>query len=167
MEPHWTSYVGMITGVFGAMASVGAGILAYTSYRKVNSIKTQVLRLELHCARNNAEQAHTRLAEILEDARASRQAIASATGKVKSGWMIKFQQQYDADRYRIKNLATEIPGRDADYDSLTSKQIETELVGLHRIQGEIKHIIDGYKTEIAADDKERENLKLSVRKRIR
>ena len=46
-DPHWTSYVGMVADIVGAITGISGAIMGYISYRKSNEIESLGLRLEL------------------------------------------------------------------------------------------------------------------------
>jgi hypothetical protein len=72
-DPHWTSYVGMATGIIGALTGI-------IGYRKASSLKSLDLRLELKKATHNALTDVHQIEELINRASKSRQAVAAARG---------------------------------------------------------------------------------------
>ena len=151
-DPHWTSYVGMVTGVLGA-------VLGILGYRKANEIKSLDLRLEYRRAINDCKSAMSKAEELLPYANQSRERVAAATGNYHSGAMEIWKQQYEQDTNKLKELAGKAPPSDASYESLSPKQLESKLVEIHALQNEIDLIIVKYQSAIEEDDKMREHIR--------
>ena len=148
-DPHWTSYVGMATGILGA-------VLGFISYRKSNKIKSLVLRLEYRKAINDCTSAISKAEELLPYANKSRERVASATGSFHSGAMQQWKQQYEEDTNKLSELSGKAPSSGAHYDSLSPKQLESRLVDIHALQNEVDVLVNKYQTALDADDKARE-----------
>jgi len=46
-EPHWTAYVGIVTGAIGAVTGIAGAIMGFIGYRRSTAIKALDLRLDL------------------------------------------------------------------------------------------------------------------------
>ncbi len=101
-EPHWTSYVGMAAGIFGA-------IMGYVSIRRSNQIKSLDLRLELRKSINNYNAAISKAKELMPRANKSRERVASAMGNYNSGAMVQWKQEYEKDNNALGGLSNDAP----------------------------------------------------------
>src|SRR5688572_4220085 len=100
-DPHWTSYVGMATGILGTITGVAGAILGVVSYRRTSQIKQMDSRLELKKAINQANANISALLELLPYADKSRTRVASAKGLLQSGAMEKWKTDYQMDWERF------------------------------------------------------------------
>lgn len=164
-EPHWTGYVGMATGIIGAITGIAGAIMGYVSYKKSNSLKSLNLRLELRKAVNDLRSSLSRLGKLTEHANRSRQAVASATGKLGSGMMEKWRQEVEVDKNTAKQLFENTPAADKSYDDLTPKELESTLVEVHRLQIQVDELSKKYDAAVQADDEERKHIREDVRAR--
>ncbi len=151
-DPHWTSYVGMASGLLGAA-------LGFMGYRKSNEIKKLDLRLEYRKAINNCNAAISEAEQLLLYANKSRERVAAATGKFRSGAMEQWKQDYDQDIKSMSELAKKAPSSETSYNSLSPKQLESKLVEIHALQNDIDSIKKKYQTAIDEDNKTREYLR--------
>lgn len=164
-DPGWMGYVGMTTGVVGAITGVAGAIMGYVSYRRSNSLKSLDLRIELRKAVNVAQSSLQQLEKLIEYANKSREAVASAMGRFKSGMMEKWKKEVEADKNAVKLLFQNAPAADKSYDDLTPKELESTLVEVHRLQVQIDEIRNKYEAAVRADDEERKHIREDVRTR--
>lgn len=158
-DPHWTSYVGMATGIIGAITGASGAIMGFISYRRSNEIKSLDLRLEYRKALNNYSSSITKADELLPYANKSRERVASAIGNLRSGAMQIWKQEYETDTAKFKDLSDNAPSPDENHDNLNTKQLEAKLVEIHKLQNEIDNLIDKYQKTLDADDKTREYIR--------
>ena len=158
-------YVGMATGIIGAVTGISGAIMGYVSYRRSNSLKSLDLRIELRKAINVAQSNIQQLEKLIEYANKSREAVASATGRFKSGMMEKWKQEVEADKGALKQLFQNAPAADKSYDNLTPKALESTLVEVHRLQVQIDELSKKYDAAVRADDEERKHIREDVRAR--
>lgn len=164
-EPHWTGYVGIATGIIGAITGISGAIMGYVSYRRSNSLKSLDLRLELKKAVNNVQSNFSQLEKLIERANKSREAVASAMGRLRSGIMEKWKQEVEADKSTVKLLHQNAPVVDKSYDDLTPKELESALVEAHQLQVQVDELRKKYDAAIQADDEDRKHIRESVRAR--
>ena len=157
-DPHWTSYVGMATGIAGA-------IMGYVSYRRSNRIKSLDLRLELRKAINEVEISLSQLGELLEYANKSHKAVASATGSFHSGMMVKWKEEVKADKIKIEQLSARAPKPEENYEKLNPKELESKLVDIHKLQGYLKELRAKYDAAVRSDDENRKQIREDIRVR--
>jgi len=88
-DPHWTSYVGMATGILGTITGVAGAILGYISYRKSKQIKKLDLRIELKRAVTDLNFEYAELIRQMKEGNRSRKAVAAPLGLSNSSMMKK------------------------------------------------------------------------------
>lgn len=148
-DPHWTSYVGMATGILGA-------ILGVISYRRSGQTKKLDLRLALRNALTKAQHDLDGLAELLPYANKSRLAVFSATGRNGSGAMNIWKDEYAKDQERLQAIT--VPNADAGIAALAAEALETRIAEVFKIQMKIDALRDKYRAVVASDDAERARL---------
>lgn len=124
-DPHWTSYVGMVTGISGA-------IMYYISYRRSNKLKSLDLRLKLRKAVNELQQKHKDTNDIIIYADKSRNAVTSATGNMLSGRMKIWESAIEADTQALNTIANDLPDKKETFTNLNTEQLESKLVQIHQ-----------------------------------
>ena len=154
-DPHWTSYVGMITGIIGSLTGVLGAILGFIGYRKASDLKSLDLRIEVHKTRNDVHVSGVQMIDLLEEARSSRTAVAAAMGKSHSGGQKSFEQKFEADRDHARELVSQIPNPDLDLSKLSVG----ELVELHRLQGWSDDLTQHYEGTLAEDEEDRRHIR--------
>jgi hypothetical protein len=164
-DPHWAGYVGMVTGIIGAITGIAGAIMGYVSYRRSNSIKKLDLRLELRKAIYEAKTSLSKLDGLLDYANQSRQRVAAATGRFGSGAMKIWNNAFDEDKNRLKQLAEDASAFGANYDDLSFIELESQLVNVHKLQGQIAELTEKYESSIKSDDEERRQIREDVRSR--
>ena len=166
-EPHWTGYVGMATGIFGAITGIAGTIMGYVSYRRSNKLKSLDLRLELRKAVNNVQYSGlSLLKELIDHAYNSRYALASATGRSKSGMLEKWKQTVEVDKNTLKKLVQYAPPADMNYGDLTPKMLESKLVEVHQLQVQVDDLRKKYDAAALADEEGRKQLREDNRARF-
>jgi gas vesicle protein len=162
-EPAWMSYVGMATGVVGAITGIAGAIMGYVSYRRSNSLKSLDLRIELKRALNVAQASVQKLDSLIDYANKSREGVASATGRFKSGMMQKWKEEVEEDKNNVKLLRQNTPETNKSYTNNSPKELESELVEVHRLQIQIDAVRSKYEAAVRADDEERKHIRKDVR----
>lgn len=151
-EPHWTGYVGVITGVAGA-------IMGYVSYRRSNEIRSLDLRIELKRALVEAHSACCSLQDKMVTANNSKMAVAAAIGMLGSGAMQNWNNAYASDQDALKQLANDLPAENSSFEGLSLKSLEAKLVKVHRTSVELDSISQKYSDALVRDDEERRHLR--------
>jgi len=151
-EPHWTSYVAIGTGIFGA-------IMGYIAYRKSNRLKALDLRLELRKAVSDVHTDLSQLRGLIEKANNSRKSVLAARGMSQSSIMEKWDNEIKADRAKIVEISNRAPNPDSNYHIMSEKGLESELIIVHQIQGQIRTIQDKYREAIRSDEEENKQIR--------
>lgn len=97
-DSDWARYVGMATGLFGA-------VMGYVGYRRSDQIKALDLRLELRKGLASAHESLVTLRDLLDSAATSRMTTLAARGLGRSGASVAWEQALTADRAEIDRLA--------------------------------------------------------------
>ena len=132
-DPHWTSFVGMATGIIGAFTGV-------IGYRKASSLKSLDLRLELKKETHNALTDVHKIEELINKANKSRQAEAAARGMFKSGMMEKWKADVETDKAQLATLLNKAPDPEENFEKCSQGVLESKLVDLHKFQIEVKDL---------------------------
>lgn len=159
-EPNWTSYVAIVTGIIGALTGIAGSIMGYIAYRRSNEIKKSDRHLDVHKLRNAVDSAARRLHELLTEALNSRKLVLHARGLLGSEPERRFKGEHMKDLDRAKELSSQIPPEDTNYDSRSQKQLEQELVRLDRIKIEIDKIRVRYQDSIQQDQRMLEPIRI-------
>ena len=166
-EPHWTSYVGMITGIVGSLTGIAGAIMGYVSYRKSSQIKVLDLRIEVKRAVTNTIFAFNKLQEQMEKGNNSRKAVAAAIGMFNSGMMKKWKEELEADRETVNEIGKELPDENENYDNFNAKELETKLIELHGIQKKIQKISEKYSEAMIWDNERRKQHQADIHSRLK
>jgi len=145
---------------------LGFGLEFYKT-RQSNSLKSLNLRLELRKAANDVQSSLPQLKDLVEHANRSRQAVASATGRLRSGMMEQWRQQIEADKIKVDHLFDSAPVAEERYDSLNPEELESKLVQVHRLQVQIEELRDKYDAAVRSDDEQRKHIREDARARGR
>ena len=152
--------IGTISGLIGAVAGIFGLIMGYVAYRRSNELKKSDRRVDLHKITNDTRIAGEDLLELVKLAIRSRRAINNAIGMFHSGAMKKYESQHEADSRQATELFEQVAKRtkEPNYDAKSLRQLEQELVEIHRIKSEIDHLTRRYKESIQQDENQRHQL---------
>lgn len=159
IDPIWASYIGMGTGIIGALTGISGAIVGFISYRKISSLKSLDLRIATKSAKDEFEVSMRKLNAIANKAVRSRPRIASAIGGVVSGMMTEWQQDIDARKDRTTELIDHFSSRQSNYDRMSANELENALVELRRWKGLTDAIVGEYEGDLAWDDEQGRQLK--------
>ena len=123
-ELNWTEYIAVGTGIVGAITGIGGAVMGYIAYRKVNSLKSLDLRLELRRAVNDLHSIIGELPGIIDSANRSRQSVAAASGRFQSGWMEQWARDIETDKNRLEQLSREAPVSNDTFTALSHADLE-------------------------------------------
>jgi hypothetical protein len=151
-DAHWTSYVGMVTGIAGAVM----GLLAY---RRTTRIKALDLRLELRRAEGDLIATLEKLDKLIPYANQSRERVAAASGGLDSGAMVQWKLELDVDLKKLEDFKAQQPSKDANHSGLKPEELESKLVAVHRLQGLTNALKSKYESALAADDERRKEIR--------
>ncbi|MGI9302492.1 MAG: hypothetical protein ACR2RB_07290 [Gammaproteobacteria bacterium] len=144
----------LLVAALSAVAAVVAAIVAVRTHERAKVDHALDLRLRLKRARNDAHMAVVALVDLHGEAAKSRERVAVATGDRASDAMQHWQQWWDKDGRRISKLARQVPKLDANFDDLSSKELEATLVELHRTMGWIESLTQQYREDLESDSNE-------------
>lgn len=165
MQPDWTTYVGTIAGIIGALTGIAGAVMGWIAYRRSNQIQASDRRLELHKLRNSTHVAAVGLVDLLPQALRSRRAVLNARGVLHSSMTQQFEEQHAADSARATELAMQVPSTDESFDASSMEEIEERIVQLHRTKEWIDELLRKYTAHMDEDAKWRAELRNSDRGR--
>lgn len=150
----------MVTGIIGALTGIAGSVMGYIAYRRSNEIKKSDRRVDVHKERNQVHRAGEGLAELLSKALNSRRQALALAGRLNSGLEMRYTDEHTKDSGRAKELSSQIPPEGTNYNSMSLKQLEKELVRLDRIKIEIYDLRAKYQDSIQQDQRSIEILKV-------
>ena len=144
-----------ISGLIGAATGVLALAVSIIAYRRSNELKKSELRLSLQMAINGAQSEGTKLLDILEKAFPSRMSVLNLMGRLNSGVSHTFEAQHQEDSNRAVELTQQLSSEveKKDYDAMSLRELEKEILWIDKIARKIDHLIDRYKKSLEEDDK--------------
>lgn len=147
-DPLWLSYVGAITGITGS-------VLGLIAYKRSNELKSLDLRLELRKNLNTLHADANELLPFMEHTKKSRYAVSSATGRLKSGPLQKWDADYESDKTFITALINDIPSLDNTYIDLSHLSLESKIIEVHSLQDKVSRLRQKFNEFLAEDDRAR------------
>lgn len=124
-------------------------------------------RLELRKQVAEARVEAKEVAQKIAQARASRIAIFAATGMARSGAMESWKSQCESATAEARRLLGELPSEDLDFSEVVAKDLETQLVLVHRVRTRASQLRATYERELSLDDKRREEIRAHHEQRFR
>lgn len=165
-EPHWTAYVGIVTGAIGAVTGIAGAIMGFIGYRRSTAIKALDLRLDLRKGIAKVQSELLGLEALLDHANQSRQRVAAARGYLKSGVMEIWNKRFEEDKAKARRLVESGPQDEANFNDLAPADLEAKLVSLHKLSIEIENLSNKYRKSLQADDEERKEIREDSRIRV-
>jgi transposase-like protein len=157
-DPHWTSCVGMVTGIFGTVTGVSGAILGYVNYRKSKMMKKLDLRIELKRAVADLIYEYAEIVRKMKEGNKSRKAVAAPLGLFNSSMMKKWDEEFASDESAINDIAKEIPDENVSYEQLEDKDLEEKLINVHKINRKLQKFSQKYGEAMEWDNKKREEI---------
>lgn len=151
-ESHWTSYIGMVSGIIGTITGIAGAIMGYISYKRSHQLKSLYLRLESKISINELNSSCGKLKGLISRANQSRITAAEASGRSRSGMMEQWKRDIEIDKNKIAELSKKILANNNSYESSKMKELESRLVEIHAAQCDINQMTEKYTTAIAEDD---------------
>ena len=131
-------------------------------------MKALDLRLELRRAESDLRASVEELPGLIQHAKNSRIAVASATGRLRSGAMEVWKGQWEADQKEISVLRDTLSQPNDDLAKTTNHdELESRLVAVHALVSRARRVREKLREELAKDDKEREQIRADARARSR
>lgn len=143
-EPHWTSYVGMFTGIVGCLTG-------FAGYLKAKELATLDLRLSLKKSINALKSDSAHLKTLIAKAMGLKKATAAANGILKSSYMESWELASKLDNEKNLELLTDLPEMLQDLDVCNQSQLEKQTSKIHERQLIITRLIEKYEEEYKTD----------------
>lgn len=116
-------------------------------------------RLELRKQVAEARLEVKEVAQKIAQARASRVAVLAATGMARSGNMESWKGQCESATAEARHLLAELPSEDQNFSEVVSRDLETQLVQVHRVRTRASQLRATYERELLLDDRRREEIR--------
>jgi hypothetical protein len=146
-------------GAIGAITGVIALIVSIKNYTRISSMKALDLRLELNRAFDNLDVVLSVIETFLDHVHKSHLAVLAATGRLGSGEMKLFEEDFANDKRRLQSLLGTQPRRAADYGSYTPSALESEITSVHSFQVQISALRERYQKILDSDDERRKEIR--------
>lgn len=153
------AYIGVISGLIGAVTGISGSLMGYFSYRRTGEIKSLELRLELMKTGVEAFQSADDLGVLLDRAERSRNAVAAAMGTYNSGAREGWMRQLAADQESLASINESVDELNVDYSKSSLSELEAAAGDLHVLRATVKGISERYVASIVEDDRNREFLR--------
>jgi len=164
-DPAWLSYAGAVGGLVGTITGIAGAILGYISYRRTEDLKSLDLRLELKRSENDRRRLVRGLPAHLEHAKQSRTRVAAASSGARSGAVVQWLAEWDADLGAAQAMFNALPPSSTDYSTLDHGELEAKLVASHAAFGDAEAIQEKYAGMLADDDNQRDHIRQDARAR--
>ncbi|MGY5453204.1 hypothetical protein ACVFI8_20005 [Agarivorans sp. MS3-6] len=158
-DPHWTSYVGMVTGIVGSIAGITGAIVASLSLKKTREIKALDLRLTLKKNVNEFRSLLIETEELLPKIDNSRKRVFSATGKLGSGERKKWEMDFEKDTDSLEVISNTFQRAEKDLDTESYNGLEHKLDSLNQLKYRLDSIYKKYSDAYQDDEKTRARIK--------
>ena len=143
-DPHWSSYIGMVTGAIGL-------VLGIANWRRLSSFKRLDLRLQLRTMLAELDELLAGLPALIDKANTSRVANASAAGRSQSGFMEKWAAEIVENRDQAKNLHEQVAVLEASVGQLSEGSLEQRIIEVRRLLIRANALRDKYQSSMTQD----------------
>lgn len=156
--------VGVITGAVGAVTGVAGCVLGYLGYRRGSRHDAMETKLRMLKEQAVLPIRIRALKELINKAKQSRVRAQAAVGSAKSGAVVQFNAEADADLAELERLWV----GDADLRVLCAGQtdldaITAQLLALaHGAGVRLAQLEEKYRAALAEDDRTREHIRRSM-----
>ncbi len=156
---------GVVSGGVGTVTGIAGAILGYVAYRRSEALKALDLRLELRKAEKDLRRLIEELPSLLQEARGSRAAVLAALGLSNSGTWEAFRGRWESDVKKAEAMASALPKETNDYRGVAHEVLETRLVDVHDEQRGAEALRDEYRSHLAWDEGQRDQIRADQRSR--
>ena len=125
---------------------------------QLRSSQLDHVRIELRKAVVDLSESSRQLHELMAEADASRQAVASARGYLKSGSMEKWKKEIQSDMSESVELITQVPTSATNFVDLNAQALESHLIAVYRLQSGINSLKEKYESSLRSDDEQRRQI---------
>ncbi|MDQ7758172.1 MULTISPECIES: hypothetical protein [Xanthomonas] len=162
-EQSWLAYAGSIAGMVGGVTGVIGAVVAILAFRRTGEIKALDLRVELRRMESTLRSDIQGLVPLLERAKKSHTRLAAAQGCYRSGAVVHWLSEWDIDFAESNQLVAGASVLDLDCSKFSQKDLETRLVTVYKLQRQVAELSDKYRTCLATDDADRQQLRADQR----
>ena len=160
MNPHWTSIVGMATGIIGL-------VVAVANHIRVNKIKRIDEWREASIDLDKGRKAANSLLDEMDAAHKSRIAVQSATGQSRGGNAMRFENSYAEDLEEAQSLEKQFKEIDSQrFEGMAVETLVRRRIKIASLADQVEGLRDKYVKSVEKDDKERDNIRSDMRERM-
>jgi hypothetical protein len=159
--------IGVLTGIIGTITGAIGCVTGCVSYWHSRQVKALDLRLELRKQLSDVRAEVEALPSVLEKARASRSTVRAAMGRgPQSGDNVIWKAELETDLKTVQALALELPDAKETYQRSKPQELENKLVEVHALAAKAAQLRNKYKTALASDDKDRDQISAGAYRRF-
>lgn len=147
-----TGIVGTITGGIGLIVSLKA-------HAQISAIKALDLRLELNKTFDNLEVILSGIDGYLDFVYQSHIRVLAATGRLKSGEMELFEEEFGKDKVRLRGLLGTQPRREANYNGQAPSDLEAVIANVHAFYVQVGELRGKYQRLFDSDEEHRKEIR--------
>lgn len=161
-ELYLMSLTGAVGGIVGSVLGIGSAWVARRAGRQSLEMKALDLRLEIRKSLHTLNYGIGKLEDQLAQAFKSRTLVAAATGTLKSGAMVNWRAQFDADSSELSDLKHALEVLAPDFAQRTTHDMEALLAELDGQAYRVKTLLGRYRDSVAEDDQLRQRAKAKL-----
>jgi hypothetical protein len=132
-------------------------MMGFVGYRRSNRLKSLDLRLELRKAVNILHGSLSGLTKLMQQADRSRSDLTAMRGN--TGALAQWKQDLEVDRTAMAKLCESAPQVSRDFHELSVEELESTLVQVHRLQGNVVDLKRKYEASLQTDDEQRKYMR--------
>lgn len=151
--------VATITGIIGTIAGGIGLIVSLKAYARVSAIKALDLRLELNKAFDNLEVVLSGIDGYLDFIHQSHIRVLAATGRLNSGEMTLFEEEFGKDKVRLRGLLGTQPRREASYNGQAPCDLEAVIANVHAFHVQVAELRGKYQRLFDSDEERRKEIR--------
>ena len=161
-ELYLMSLTGAVGGVIGSVLGISGAWMARQAGRQSLAMKALDLRLEIRKSLHTLNYGIGKLEDQMAQAFKSRTLIAAATGSLKSGSMVNWRAQFDADSSELSDLKHALEVLAPDFTHRTAHDMESLLAELDGQAYRVKALLGRYRASVTEDDELRERARAKL-----
>jgi len=151
--------VATITGIIGTITGGIGLIVSLMAYARVSAMKALDLRLEFNKAFDNLEVVLSGIDGYLDFVHQSHIRVLAATGRLNSGEMKSFEEDFGKDKVQLRGLLGTQPRREASYSRKAPSDLEAEIGNVHAFHIQVAELRGKYQRLFDSDEQRRKEVR--------
>lgn len=161
-ELYLMSLTGAVGGVIGSVVGIGSAWVAHRAGQRSLEMKALDLRMEIRKSMHLLNYGIGKLEDQMAQAFKSRALNAAVSGTLKSGEMVNWRAQFDADSSELNDLKHALEILAPDFAQRTAYEMEALLVELDGQAHRVKMLLGHYRASVAEDELVRQRAKTKL-----